>query len=70
MVINEPLREAVNAALKRGWSIRRIATETGITQPSLSRWIRKERGISTEAAEALCEFFGMKLTKGKIPKPN
>ena len=68
MAINEPLKDAVNRALEKGWSVRGIAKSAGLTQPTISLWLSGKRGISTETAEALCEFFEMRLTKAKIPK--
>lgn len=69
MPINETLREAVNDALSKGWTIRKLAEAAGVPNPSVSRWLRGDRGLTVETAEALCEFFGCRLTKPKIPKP-
>lgn len=67
MTIDETLKQAVNDAIGKGWTIRGLAAASGVPNPTISRWLRGERTISLESAQLLCEFFGAKLTKPKIP---
>lgn len=69
MPINEPLKEAVNKAIEKGWTIRKIAEVSGVPNPSISRWLKGERGLTADTAELLCRFFSCKLSSPKIPKP-
>ena len=69
--IIEQLREAVEAAENAGWSINRIAKEAGVSRPSLAEWIHGTQSrVSLETAAGLAAWFGMRLTKPRIPKPD
>lgn len=69
--ITQQLREACEEAIEQGWSVNGLAKAAGISQPSLQRWLSGARAsLSEEAINKLCLFFGSRLTKPRIPKPN
>lgn len=49
------------AILKSGQTRYRIAEETGIGQPQLSRLMSGECGLSVEAAERLADYLGLEI---------
>lgn len=55
------LDEIRASILKSGQSRYRIAKETGIGQPQLSRLMKGERGLSIEALERLAEYLGLEI---------
>jgi transcriptional regulator with XRE-family HTH domain len=54
----EVLRRAI---LECGESRAAISRETGIAESILSRFVRGERGLSSESIDALIEFLGMEI---------
>ena len=46
----------------------RIAKETGIGQPALSRFVHGERGLTVENIDLICECLGLRLTTEQKPK--
>jgi transcriptional regulator with XRE-family HTH domain len=50
-----------SAILKSGETRYRIAQETGIGQPQLSRLMSGECGLSVEALERLADFLGLEI---------
>lgn len=69
MAIADTLKEAVNTALQKGWTLRGLADASGVNHPTLSRWLSGQRTITLESAESLCRFFSCDLGKPRIPKP-
>lgn len=69
-IVSEQLRAAVLQAKKRGWSVNRIAMETGLSQPALQDWLNgKSQGLKQQSIDALCDFLEMRLTRPKIRSP-
>lgn len=67
-LVSQQLYEAISQALAAGWSINRIAQSAGISRPSLQYWYSGQRdSLALETVNALCAFFGMRLTKPRIP---
>ncbi len=67
--VSEQLYDAMTEAVAKGWSILRIAEKAGISRPSLQRWYSGDRdSMAMDTINNLCQFFGMRLTKAKIPK--
>lgn len=54
------LREAVNSA---GVTKYVISKATGIDQSTLSRFVRGERGLSSEALDALGEYLDLEVVR-------
>ena len=52
------LRQAIADS---GKSQYRIAIDTGIAQPIISRFVNSDRDISLETADKLMEYFGLEL---------
>ncbi len=55
------LDEIRAAILKSGLSRYRIAKDTGIGQPQLSRLMTGERGLSIEAIERLADYLELQI---------
>jgi transcriptional regulator with XRE-family HTH domain len=63
----QTLSDQLRAAIRdSGLSVYRIAKETGVSQPSISRFLNRKRTINIEAAEALATFFNMWLTEPRL----
>lgn len=56
-VLNE-IRAAIEASEQTRY---RIAKQTGISQPQLSRLMSGERGLSIEALEKLADHLGLEI---------
>ena len=57
------LAEQLRAALAdSGLSHYRIAKETGVSQPIITRFVNGTRGLSLETADRLAAYFGMRFT--------
>jgi transcriptional regulator with XRE-family HTH domain len=56
--LTEQLRLAIRASEKTRYQ---IAKETGISQPTLSRFFHGERGLSMEALDAVAKCLGLEL---------
>ena len=39
----------------------KIAEESGVPQPSITRFLRRERRLSMESADKLADYFGLEL---------
>lgn len=39
----------------------KIAEESGVPQPSITRFLRRERNLSMESADKLADYFGLEL---------
>jgi transcriptional regulator with XRE-family HTH domain len=59
MSISKQLKQAIRAYP----SVYRLAKDTGISQPVLSRFVRGDRDLHLATVDRLCDFFGMRLTK-------
>jgi len=68
MPVSDQLRAAVTAALDRGHSLRAIAIGAGISQPTLFRWYHRQNSMTLTNADKLATYFGMRLTKPRIPR--
>jgi len=60
--VSEQLRQAIRAS---GKSVYKIASETGVTNGQLSRFLRGERGITSGTMDALCAYLGLELRQAK-----
>jgi transcriptional regulator with XRE-family HTH domain len=56
--LSDQIRDAI---LKAGVSRYRIAKETGVDQPALSRFVHGERGLSIEALDAIGLYLGLTI---------
>lgn len=66
MPLSDDLRRAI---LESGKSIYAVAKESGVSQPTLGRFVNGERGISLETADKLAEYFKLRLTPESESKP-
>jgi len=63
-VASATMREVIVQAVEEsGKSVRAIALDAGISQPSLARFIHGERDILLDAADKVAKSLGLKLVK-------
>lgn len=62
--LTDQLRQAIDDS---GLTRYRIAKETGISEPTLSKFYLGQRGLSMEALNALGEFLQLTITTGRKP---
>ncbi len=64
----DQLRSAIRSS---GLSVYRIALDTGVSQPVITRFVNGKRTVTLETADALAAYFNMRLTAPRLPKgPN
>ena len=63
--LSDQIRQAIETC---GVTRYRIAKETGISQPTLSRFMSGERGLTMKALDKLADFLGLNITTGKRPR--
>lgn len=69
MKISETIRRAVIDRYESGVPISRIAQEAGVSQPTLSKWVRGvQETISLSTADALAEYLGLALVPADDPE--
>jgi len=61
-VVSEQLRRAIRDS---GESLCRIAAACGVDDGALSRFMRKERGLTLKSVDALCKHLGLELRESK-----
>lgn len=59
MPISDDLRNAITGS---GKTITALSRECGVDHAALSRFVRKERGITIETADKLADYFHLRLT--------
>jgi plasmid maintenance system antidote protein VapI len=58
--------EAIKKAVaETGKSVNAIATESGVPQAVLQRFVTGKRGLTLETAEKLCVYLGLELKSGE-----
>lgn len=65
--IENQLRSTVAEALASGWSMLALAEAAGVPRSSLREWYYDGKGMHGETLMHLADFFGMRLTKARIP---
>jgi len=65
MSITDQLQEAIEGY----GSIYAVARDSGVSQPSIHRFMAGERDLRLATADTLCEFFGMHLTRPTTKPP-
>lgn len=59
-MIHEDIKKEIE---QRGWSISRLASETGIRYPSLTEWFKENKELSTINLEKILNTLKMEVTK-------
>lgn len=62
MTLSERLRQVIETS---GKSASCISRETRVTIPSITQFVREERGLSLVTADKLAKYFGLELTHKK-----
>jgi transcriptional regulator with XRE-family HTH domain len=62
--LSDQVRLAIDTC---GMSRYAIAKATGISQPTLSRFMSGERGLTTTALDTLADFLALNITMGGQP---
>lgn len=57
------LTQTLQAALQEAESIRLVAREAGVHHASLLRFLRGERTLRLDKAEALMDYFGIRVKR-------
>ncbi len=60
--LSEQLRQAIRESEE---SLCQIAAQCGVTDGALSRFVRRERGLTLKSADALCKYLGLELRQSK-----
>ena len=65
-----PKREALTDQLRRflvesGHTLGEVSRATGVDTSALSRFVHRERGVSMEGLDALGDFLGLRVVKGR-----
>lgn len=73
MVVMGKVLDEIRAVIKASGQTRyRVAKETGIGQPQLSRLMAGECGLSIEALEKLADYLGLEIVirpkRRRVPK--
>jgi transcriptional regulator with XRE-family HTH domain len=63
--ISDQLRMAVEARIKRGWTVYRVAKEAGITPAMLSRFLKDGLDLRLSTAAKLATVLGLELRPKK-----
>ena len=62
--LTDQVRQAIDES---GLTRYRISKETGLSEATLSQFYLGQRGLSTEALNALGEYLQLKITLGRKP---
>jgi plasmid maintenance system antidote protein VapI len=65
VTVAEKLRECISGC---ELSHTELGKATGVPQPTISRFMRGERGLNLESIESLIDYFGLELTEKPQPK--
>ena len=60
--LSDQIRQAIETCAVSRY---RIAKETGISEPTLSRFMSGERGLTMKALDILADFLELNITTGK-----
>jgi transcriptional regulator with XRE-family HTH domain len=60
--LEQQLRDAFRQS---GWTIYRLAKDSGVSQPVVSRFVNEKRGITLATASKLAEVLGLELVQIK-----
>jgi plasmid maintenance system antidote protein VapI len=58
--LGEVLREAIRSS---GRSLNQLGADSGVAPSQLSRFVTGKRGLTLDAADALCRVLGLKLVR-------
>ncbi len=62
--LGDQLRQAIKDS---GLSVYAVAKGSGLSQPATLRFVNQERDLYLSSADRLAKFFGMELTKPRLP---
>ena len=62
---SDQIRQAIEEC---GMSRYRISKETDISEPTLSWFMSRQRGLTMNVLDILAEFLGLNITTGRKPK--
>lgn len=68
-MLDEAIRDILDDAVSRGWSLRQIAESAGVPAPTVSRFAAGTRSMNLDSAARIVEWAGSRLTKPRIPDP-
>ena len=65
MTIDEQIRREIERLQKKGVTAYRIAKESGMTQPTLSRFLTRRRDLTLTSVQPLLDYLGLALVRRK-----
>lgn len=66
----DQIRDGIESAVAKGWSVNAIAHAAGVSQSSLAHWLSGRRAdISLQTASKLCIFLRCHLTTPRPRRP-
>jgi plasmid maintenance system antidote protein VapI len=60
--ISGQLLAAIQAEVERGTTLYRIAADSGVSQPQVSRFVSGERGLTLPSIDRLAVYLGLELS--------
>jgi hypothetical protein len=66
MSLSQQLRQAIESS---GLTLYRVTVDAGLPYATVYRFYHGVRSLSLESADKLADYFGMRLTRPKRPKP-
>ena len=63
--LTEQLREVIETADVTRYE---ISKQTGVSQPTLSKFVLGQRGLSNKAMDAVGEYLGLSICKKRQPR--
>lgn len=67
--MSKPFSEQLRAALKEcGQTRYQVSKQTGISQPTLSRFVNGERGLPLKTIDQLVEYLGLEVARRQSKK--
>lgn len=62
----KPLSEQLREAIRRsGLSLYRLGRECGVNDGQLSRFMRRQRDLTTRSVDRLCKYLGLELRESE-----
>lgn len=66
--LSEQVRLKIEEAGEHGVSRYRLSQETGVSQATLSRFMKGERALSQAALDAIGEYLGLRIVSDRRPR--
>jgi hypothetical protein len=61
------ISDQLRTAIRKYGSVYSVARDSGVAQPVVNRFVRRQRDLKLRTVDRLCDFLGLEL-KPKLPK--